>query len=72
MKLKKLKVELLRLPSEIEFTLYLIKEDLKSNRLLNKLSDIGFDDSYHRSSFGTVVLATLGFEDRSDELYAQY
>jgi hypothetical protein len=29
MKLKKLNLELLRLPSEIKFTLYLIKEDLK-------------------------------------------
>jgi hypothetical protein len=72
MKLKKLNVDLLRLPSEIEFTLYLIKKDLKSNRLLNQLSNIGFDDSSHRSDFATMVLATLGFADRTDDLYKEY
>jgi hypothetical protein len=72
MKLKNLSVELLRLPSDIEFTIYLIKEDLRSNRLLNGLSNIGFDDSLHRSSFVVMVLAVLGFEKRPDDLLSLY
>jgi hypothetical protein len=72
MKLKNLRVELLRLPSDIEFSIYLIKEDLKSNRLLNGLSNIGFDDSSHRSSFAVMVFAVLGFEKRPDDLFSFY
>ncbi|HTJ48813.1 MAG TPA: hypothetical protein VL443_05100 [Cyclobacteriaceae bacterium] len=72
MKLKKLNVQLLKLPSDIEFVLFLIKEELKSNRLLNSLTKIGFDDSHHRSDFSTMILATLGFEERTDELYEFY
>ena len=72
MKLKKLNVQLLKLPSEIEFTLFLIKEDLKSNRFFNTLAKVGFEDNPYRSDFGIMVLASIGFEDRSDKLYELY
>jgi hypothetical protein len=72
MKVKNLNVQLVKLPSDIEVALFLIKEDLKSNRLLNSLSNIGFDESNHKSSFGTMVLAILGFEQQPDELYEFY
>jgi len=72
MKLKKLNVQLLKLPSEIEFTLFLIKEDLKSNKFFNTLAKVGFEDNPYRSDFSAMVLASIGFEGRSDKLYELY
>jgi len=72
MKVKNLKVQLLKLPSEVELTIYLIKEDLKSNKFFNTLATVGFEDNPYRSDFGMMVLASIGFEKRSDELYELY
>jgi len=72
MKLKNLNVQLLKFPSEIEFTIYLIKEDLRSSKFFNTLASVGFEDNPYRSDFSTMVLASIGFEDRSDALYELY
>jgi len=54
MKVKNLKVQLIKLPAEIEFTLFLIREDLKSNKFFNTLGKVGFEDSPYRSDFGMM------------------
>jgi hypothetical protein len=72
MKLKKLNVRLVKLPANIEFILYLIKEELKSAKFFNGLARLGFGDSYYESDLGTLVLAYCGFDTTPDELYEFY
>lgn len=72
MKVKNLKTRLVKLPANVEFTLFMIKQELKSNLLLDKLSDIGFDDSFYRLDFGPAILESIGFDRVSDELLDFY
>jgi hypothetical protein len=72
MRLKNLSVRLIKLPANIELVLYLIKEELKSNKLFNGLAKVGFEDCYYQPHFGTLVLASAGFEEHSDDLYEFY
>ncbi|HLZ15965.1 MAG TPA: hypothetical protein VKQ08_02950 [Cyclobacteriaceae bacterium] len=72
MKVKDLRSRLVRLPASIEFTLFLIQEDLKSNRLFSGLRKAGLDSSYYRPDFSAVVLESAGFAERPDDLFDFY
>jgi hypothetical protein len=72
MKLKRLNVRLIRLPADVEVTLFHIREALKARKLFNTLCEVGFDDSYFHSDFSEFVLASIGFDDRPDDLYSWY
>jgi hypothetical protein len=72
MKLKHLNVRLVNLPPDIELILFMIREELKSTALFNGLARVGLDDCYFQSHFGTLILAYMGFEERSDDLYEFY
>jgi hypothetical protein len=72
MKVKDLRTRLVRLPAGIEFTLFLIQEDLKSNRLFSGLRKAGLESSYYRPDFSAVVLESVGFIERPDELFDFY
>ncbi len=45
MKLVQFKLGMLRLPADIEIPLYLIREGLKTRKLFNDLTSVGFDES---------------------------
>lgn len=72
MKVKNIKNRLVKLPSDTEFAIFMIKQELKSNMLLDKLTDIGFDDSYYRLDLGTAILESIGFDKVTDELFEVY
>src|SRR4051812_13838649 len=72
MKLKKLKVDLIKLPATIEILLFLIREDLKAHKLLNSLNEIGCSDSPFFSDLSSLVLASAGIADKSEETYNFY
>jgi hypothetical protein len=72
MKLKRLNVRLFRLPADIEVTLFHIKQALKARKLYNTFSEVGFDDAYFPSDFSEFILASVGFDERPDDLYSWY
>jgi hypothetical protein len=72
MKLKNLKTRLVKLPTNIELTLYLIKQDLKSTKLSNGLAAIGFTDSFFETYYSTFVISYMGFEENDDAIHQLY
>jgi hypothetical protein len=68
MKVKHLKERLLRLPTNVEFTLFLIREELKSSRLFYGLGIAGFDHSIYRSDFSTLIQEAIGLDTDSNEI----
>ena len=72
MKLKNLNVRLVKLPPDIELTLFFIREELKSTTLFNGLARVGLEDCHLQSHFGTPILAYMGFDNVTDDLYEFY
>lgn len=67
MKQKFLQLPLVKLPPDVDFTLFLIREELKSQKFFNGLHDIGIDDCPYQTRLGKAVLATVGLDDGSDD-----
>lgn len=67
MKLKLMQLPFVKLPPDIDFTLFLIREELKSQKFFNGLHDIGIDDCPYQTRLGKAVLASVGLDDGSDE-----
>jgi hypothetical protein len=59
-------------PDTTQFTLLLIREELKSRRLFHFLGKAGFHDSYFQPHLDMLILDTLGINDQSDETFAIY
>lgn len=72
MKLKKVKLSLVKLPTETELILYLIRQELKLTKIYNGLHNIGYSDSYYESHLGTLILALMEFDDTDDSLIDFY
>ena len=72
MELEKLNVRLVKLPPDIEITLYLIKQELKTAKLFNGLAKVGLGDCFFECHFDTIVLALMGFDERPDDLHNFY
>lgn len=72
MKLKKVKVRLVKLPSETELILYIIRQELKLTKIYNGLHNIGFSESYYESHFGTLIIALMGFDENDDRVIDLY
>jgi hypothetical protein len=71
MDLKHTKLDIVSLPTDVQITLYLIREGLKARRLFDSLTRIGFDESAYYSDNVGIVLAYMGF-DESDDTYNWY
>jgi hypothetical protein len=63
---------LIKLPSQVELTIFLIKEELKNRKFTKGLDKVGFDTSDCSSDFSSLILALIGFKERPDELYEWY
>lgn len=63
---------LVKLPADIELVLFLIQEELKSTKLFNGLDQVGLSDCYYQSHFSTLILASVGFDERPDDLHEFY
>lgn len=63
---------LLKVPQKIEFTVFLIREELKNRKLTNDLGKVGFDTAICISDFSSLIFASIGFKDKSDSFYEWY
>ncbi len=61
-----------KLPSDIQFTLSLIKEELKSRKFFNTLQQTGLDDCYFQPHLDTLILRSLGMDDELDSTFDAY
>lgn len=64
--------QLVKLPSEVQIILYLIKEELKSHKFFSALREIGLDDSYYQSELNPIILAHFDLDDESNETMDLY
>jgi hypothetical protein len=72
MRLENLNVPLVKLPSDTELILFIIKEDLKNTKLFNALESAGLTDCFYRADFAALVLGYMGFDDIPDDLQEFY
>jgi hypothetical protein len=72
MKLTSSQYPLVRLPANVDLTLFLIREELKSERFFNGLHDIGIDECLYQTHLGKLVLASVGLDDDRDETFQFY
>jgi len=70
--LHELKTPLVKLPSSIQTIIFLLKEDIKSQKLFNSLREIGLYDSPYQSDLSSVILPTIGLDCSNDETIALY
>jgi hypothetical protein len=72
MKSQKKSYPLVKLPSDIQFTLYLIKEELKSRKFFSTLQTMGLDDCYFQPHLDTLILRSLDMDDELDSTFDAY
>ncbi len=65
-------IPLIKVPSDIEDVLFLIKEELKSRRFFFGLHSVGLDDIYLRPNLDRLILKYTGLNDGTDETFAFY
>lgn len=72
MESKDLNVRLVKLPSDTELILFILKEDLKNTKLFNGLESAGLTDCFYRADFAALVLGYMGFDEVPDDLQEFY
>lgn len=65
MKSQKESYPLVKLPSDIQVALSLIKEELKSRKFFRTLQDMGLDDCYFQPHLDTLILNSLGMDEET-------
>ena len=63
---------LVKLPQKVEFTLFLIREELKSRKFTSDIEKIGFDSTICSSDFSSLIFSSIGFDNESDDFYDWY
>lgn len=63
---------LVKLSSEVQVQLYLIKEELKSRKLFQALHQVGLDDCYFQPHLDSLILKSIGLDDHTDETFNKY
>ncbi len=66
------KFPLIKLPSDIQLTLYLIKEELKSRKFFRTLQEAGLHDCYYQPHLDALILRSLDLDDGSDQVFDAY
>jgi hypothetical protein len=64
-------LRLFKFPPSAEIMLFLISEEMKNRRHVNRLVEVGFDAAY-TCDLSTLILSLGGFDERSDGLYEWY
>lgn len=62
----------LKLPSNVEITLFLIKEELKSRKFFNSLRESGLDNCHYQPHLDELIMASFGLDDDSNESFDFY
>ncbi|HTJ50522.1 MAG TPA: hypothetical protein VL443_13770 [Cyclobacteriaceae bacterium] len=65
-------LNLVRLPRQVEYTLFLIKEELKSRKFFNSLSTLGLDNSYYQPNLDELIMQHVELTDQSNETFDFY
>lgn len=65
-------MKLICLPADVEATLYLIREELKSRKLFAALHKAGIDDCYFQPHLDSLILKHFGMENCSDQMFQVY
>lgn len=68
MKPKTIHLPLCKLPQKIDLTLFLIREELKSQKFFDGLHNAGIDDCYFQAHLGKVILGNIGLDSGSDDV----
>lgn len=55
-----------------DLTLYLIREELKSQKFFDTLSNVGIEDVYYKPRLGKAILMTMEMDDGRDETFEFY
>ena len=63
---------LVKLPTDFQLPLFLIKEELKSRKFFNTLQQMGLDDCYFQPHLDTLILRSLDMDDDSDKTFDAY
>ena len=63
---------LVKLPAEVQYSLYLIREELKCRKLFRALQNVGLDGSYFQPHLDTLILRSLNMDEDSDEVFDAY
>lgn len=62
----------IRLSEPSALTLYLLREELKSRKFFSGLQRLGLDYCFYQPHLDKPILAAVGFEEPSDEVYNFY
>ena len=65
-------LNLTKFPPAAEMTLFLISEEMKNRRCMNKLEEAGFDTTFAACDLSILILSLVGFNQRPDSLYDWY
>lgn len=63
---------LIKMPSHMEVTLFLIGEELKSRKFFNSLQELGLDDSYYQPHLDELIMANVRLDDDSNDTFDFY
>jgi hypothetical protein len=63
---------LVRLPPNAELAIYLIREELRSRKLVRGLEQVGLDPMFSQADFSKLVLSAIGYNSQPDELCEWY
>jgi len=61
-----------KISPEKDFTLHLIREELKTRKFFNTLREAGIEDCYLQPDLGTLILKSIGLNDGKDETFYYY
>lgn len=66
------RIPLVKLPSDVQVSIYLIREELKSRRLFHALRAVGLNDCCFQPHLDSLILQSIDMDDGSDETFALY
>jgi hypothetical protein len=70
--IKHLKAPFVQTPLQVELTIFLIREELKSRKFFNSLQELGLDDSYYQPHLDELIMANVELNDESNETFDFY
>ena len=72
MKIRNPHSPIVKLPTDAQISLYLIKEELKCRKLFQALHEVGLDDCYFQPHLDSLILRSVGLDDGTDETFNTY
>jgi hypothetical protein len=63
---------LVKLPADVQITLHLIREELKSRKFFYVLQEAGLDDCYFQPHLDSIILNSIDMDDGTDETFSLY